>query len=285
MENSADDRPYRHYTLKHRTVAWISQRLFYNLTYTVRHGLLKGMKRKGGLGWLPQFLAGGAESREQAFCVQLGLRNLVVYDVGAFEGLRTLLFSRQARTVVSYEPNTGNHARLIENLRLNRVQNVMVRKFGAGSETRIATMVSSLLMGGGATVETSAVEALRNSNVPVVSEQISIVRIDDDIRDASLPVPDFIKIDIEGQELAALMGARDTIANHRPSLFLEMHGETMNLKRSKAAEIVAFLEKLGYTDIRHVETGTQIGIHNSDVAAQGHLYCVPKTATNTHAGL
>jgi hypothetical protein len=22
-------------------------------TYTVRHGLLKGMKRKGGLGWVP----------------------------------------------------------------------------------------------------------------------------------------------------------------------------------------------------------------------------------------
>ena len=48
-----EDLPFRHYTLKHRLIAWISMHLFDNLTYTVRHGLLKGMKRKGGLGWVP----------------------------------------------------------------------------------------------------------------------------------------------------------------------------------------------------------------------------------------
>ena len=47
-----EDLPFRHYTLKHRVIAWISMHLFDTATYTVRHGLLKGMKRKGGLGWV-----------------------------------------------------------------------------------------------------------------------------------------------------------------------------------------------------------------------------------------
>jgi len=60
---SPDDQPFRHYTTKHRMVAWISQKLFGNITYTVRHGLIKGMKRKGGLGWLPELFRDLQERR------------------------------------------------------------------------------------------------------------------------------------------------------------------------------------------------------------------------------
>jgi len=281
MTSAADDQPFRHYTTRHRIVSWISQHLFDNLTYTVRHGLLKGMKRRGGLGWLPQFIAGSEGSPEQVFWSDFDFKNLVVYDVGAFHGLLTLFFARQARTVVSYEPNDRNHARLTENLRLNRVENVIVRKLGVGSETATATMVAMPLMTGGATIESATVESLRASNLRLVCEEISIVRLDDDIRDASLPAPNFIKFDIEGQELAGLMGARDTILAHHPRLFLEMHGETMNLKRKKVRDIVAYLNELGYRDIRHVETGTQVTTDTSNVAAEGHLYCVAPPCTSS----
>ncbi|MGQ0539513.1 MAG: hypothetical protein ACT4R6_11230, partial [Gemmatimonadaceae bacterium] len=46
-----------HFTLKHRAVAAVS-RLFDGMTYTARHGLISGMRRKGGLGWLPAWLPG-----------------------------------------------------------------------------------------------------------------------------------------------------------------------------------------------------------------------------------
>ncbi len=284
MPTAADDQPFRHYTTTHRIVSWISQHLFDNLTYTVRHGLLKGMKRRGGLGWLPQFLARGEGSPEQVFWSNFDCKNLVVYDVGAFHGLLTLLFARQARAVISYEPNNRNHARLTENLRLNGVENVIVRKLGVGSESSTATMVAMPLMSGGATIESASVEGLRASNLRLVSEEISIVRLDDDIRDASLPAPDFIKFDIEGQELAGLTGARETIMRHRPRLFLEMHGETMNLKRRKVRDIVAYLDELGYSDIRHVETGAQVTTGTSDVAAEGHLYCVARPRNSPAPG-
>jgi FkbM family methyltransferase len=275
---TADDQPFRHYTTRHLITAWVSQRLFDNLTYTVRHGLLKDMKRRGGLGWLPESVARKSESSEQAFWRNLNLKGMVVYDVGAFEGLLTLYFARQARTVVSYEPNTRNHSRLVENLRLNGTQNVLVRKVGVASEAHMATMVTDPLMAGGASVETNTVKALRSSNQPVVSENIAMVRLDDDIGDQRLPAPDFIKIDIEGEELAALKGARATIVAHRPQLFLEMHGETMNLKRKKVKEIVAYLDELGYRNIQHLETGSAIGRDNAETAVEGHLYCLARPA-------
>ena len=174
--------------------------------------------------------------------------------------------------MVSYEPNGMNRARLTENLRLNRVDNVIVRNLGVGPETGTATMVASPLMSGGATIESSAVEGLRSSNLPVVSSRfpscgwMTIYAIRPCLRRISSRSI--------SKELAALIGARETIGARRPRLFLEMHGETMNLKRKKVREIVAYIEELGYRDIRHVETGTRIAAGNSEVASEGHLYCV-----------
>ena len=51
------EQSFHHYSLKHRAIAWISQNLFRANVYTVGHGLNKGLKRKGGLGFLPEFLA------------------------------------------------------------------------------------------------------------------------------------------------------------------------------------------------------------------------------------
>jgi hypothetical protein len=48
-------------------IAWISENTCGHLTYKQRHGLIKGMIRRGGLGWLPQFLNGPAVTAEHPF--------------------------------------------------------------------------------------------------------------------------------------------------------------------------------------------------------------------------
>jgi FkbM family methyltransferase len=268
-----EDLPFRHYTLKHRLVAWISTHLFDTAVYTVRHGLLKGMKRKGGLGWVPAPFSPGVMTAEQQFWRGLNLRGMTVYDVGAFHGLLTLFFASQAKTVVCFEPNTQNHKRLTENLILNGIQNVEVRKVGVGSKHETRGMVASALMPGGASVERKTVEELLRARVKTVVEEISMVTLDEVIPQAGLPAPDFIKVDIEGWEIEALRGARNTLESHKPTLFLEMHGETLREKKRKVAEIVAFLWEINYRRIRHIETGTTIRPENTAVAMEGHLYC------------
>jgi FkbM family methyltransferase len=48
--------------------------------------------------------------------------------------------------------------------------------------------------------------------------EVKTISIDDAVRDRNLPRVDFIKMDIEGAELAALKGAMNTLARFRPSL-------------------------------------------------------------------
>jgi FkbM family methyltransferase len=273
MLDNQNDQPFRHYKTKHKVVAWISQNLFGGVTYKVRNGLIKGMRRRGGLAWMPESLVGSVRTPEERFWANQHLEGLVIYDVGAFHGLLTLFFARKGKFVVSYEPNSRNCMRLNENLRLNRLENVLVRHVGVGSKAGVATMVASSIMLGGASVDCDVVAALLNSNLPVLSEQIRVTTLDDDIREMSLPVPDLIKVDVEGEELAVLIGAQDTLISSHPRLFLEMHGETMRLKLKKVAAIVAYLNELGYSDIRHVESGARIDARNSSAAAEGHLHC------------
>jgi hypothetical protein len=128
-------------------------------------------------------------------------------------------------------------------------------------------------MPGGATVDEKAVAELLRAGMRTNVEEISIVTLDDEIPQAGLPPPDFIKIDIEGWEIEALRGARNTLERYKPAMFLEMHGETMREKKRKVGEIVAFLWETGYQRIRHIETGTNITPENALVAIRGHLYC------------
>jgi FkbM family methyltransferase len=268
-----EDLPFRHYTLKHRLIAWISTHLFDAATYKVRHGLLEGMQRKGGLGWIPGMFSPGIITAEERFWRGLTLGGMTVYDVGAFQGLLTLFFASRAKEVVCFEPNTQNHRRLMENLTLNGIKNVQVRKVGVGARRETRTMVGCPLMPGGASVDGETVAQLSRTGVGTVVQEISIIPLDEEIPQAGLPSPDFIKIDIEGWEIEALRGARNTLESHKPALFLEMHGETIREKRRKVVEIVAFLREMNYRRIHHIETGAIITPENASVAMEGHLYC------------
>jgi FkbM family methyltransferase len=218
-------------------------------------------------------LAPGFMTAELQFWRDLNLSGMTVYDVGAFHGLLTLFFASRAKKVVCFEPNTQTHKRLTENLSLNRVNNVDIRKVGVGSRRETLRMVGTPLMPGGSSVDQIRVEQLLRAGVKTVVEEVSIVPLDEEIPQAGLPAPDFIKIDIEGWEIEALRGACNTLTLHKPALFLEMHGETVLEKKRKVAEIVAFLWEINYWSIRHIETGASITPENTSVAMEGHLYC------------
>jgi FkbM family methyltransferase len=230
------------------------------------------MKRKGGLGWVPAAFSPGLVTAEHEFWSGLNLSGMTVYDIGAFHGLLTLFFASKASRVLCFEPNTRNHRRLMENLALNGIQNVEVRKVGVGSRRETLKMVGTPLMPGGSSVDGRTAEELSRAGEKTVVEEISVVTLDEEIRQAGLPAPDFIKIDIEGWEIEALRGARGTLQSCKPAVFLEMHGETAGEKKRKAAEIVAFLWELGYRNIQHIETRARITPENSSLAMEGHLY-------------
>lgn len=270
---NAENQHFQHYTLRHHLVSWVSRRIFENFTYTVRHGLLTGLKRRGGLGWVPQVFSGSIETPEIAFWRKLPLAGLTVYDVGSFEGMLALFFASRAKQVICYEPNSKNRQRLTGNLALNGFRNVVVRKFGVGETPQQIQLVWNPAMPGGASAETATAVHLQETVPGAQVETIPIVTLDQDTEENSLPAPDLIKIDIEGWELQALRGATRLLQRFRPALYLEMHGETMAEKKRKVADIVGFLEGIGYRTIEHIETGQLVTAANSQIAVEGHLFC------------
>lgn len=269
----AEDEHFQHYTLTHHVVSWVSRNLFEHYTYTVRHGLLAGLKRKGGLGWVPEAFAKSLETEEIDFWRKLPLAGITVYDVGAFEGLLALFFASRAKQVICYEPNSRNRSRLLENIKLNGFENVVVRPTGVGESAQQIQLIWNPAMPGGASAETATVEHLRESVPGAQVESIPVTTLDKDFEEYGLPRPDLIKIDIEGWELQALKGASNLLKRFGPALYLEMHGETMAGKKRKVEDIVGYLEDTGYAVIEHVETGQRVTTANCHLAVEGHLYC------------
>jgi len=245
------------YSLAHLVVSWVSQNVFDQFTYTVRNGLNKGLRRRGGLGWIPR----ERDTPESLFWKALLLEGKVVYDIGAFHGLLTMYFARHATQVVAWEPNSKNRRRLEENLRLNSFSNVIVRPYGLSSEPAVASMTFDSLVPGTASLD---------ANIATGSQQETVeLRTLD--QEQGLNAPDLIKVDVEGFELEVLKGAGRALGS-RPDLFLEMHGSDADDKRRRVQAIVDHIWPLGYTNIVHVETRTAITPQNAAIAAQGHLY-------------
>jgi FkbM family methyltransferase len=264
----ATDSSFRsiHFTWKHRLIAAVSRR--FNFTYKIRHGLASGMRRKGGLGFVPW---GGGETEETQFLRKLDLNGLVVYDIGAFEGILTMFFSRSAKRVIAYEPNPSTRARLLTNLKLNSLANVTVREVGLSESAKVSTLVYDPLMPGAASSAELVSKQIREHAPEMLEVSIPVVRLDDDIRDQKLPAPQVMKIDVEGMELSVLRGAEATLKEHRPSLFIEMHGAEDQDKRQNALDVVTLLWNFGYHNILHVETGERLTPANTE--RPSHLYC------------
>jgi FkbM family methyltransferase len=252
------------FPIKNKVVSWVSQHLFDNITYTVRNGLNRGLRRRGGLGWIPVEQV----NHEIAFWKSLDLKDKVVYDIGAFHGLLTLYFARNAKFVAAWEPNGRNRARLQQNLEANSFSNVIVRPYGLSSKTMSAEMSFDPLTPGMASLDSGL--AIGGQH-----ETIELRTLDDE---QGLPAPDLVKIDVEGFELEVLKGGVRTLARH-PDLFLEMHGSDPADKQRRVVAIAELLWASGYRNILHVESGNKITPDNAAIAAQGHLYARSEAAT------
>ena len=270
-----------HFGWKHLVVSFISQNVFGNVTYTIRHGLASGMRRKGGLGFLP---IGSAETQETRFLRDLPLEGKVVYDVGAFEGVLTMFFARKARQVISYEPNPRNHSRCLENIRLNRLSNVQLMNRGVSDRPGTIELTYDPLTPGAGSGEAAIAGQIGSSVKRARLISIAVLPLDDDIAQSNLTPPDFVKIDIEGMELPALRGMQRTLQSRRPDLFIELHGATASEKRANALDVLRFLESFDYrmTDVEHSRSVTSKTLGDS---LPHHLFCTSAAGTSPQIGV
>jgi FkbM family methyltransferase len=148
-----------------------------------------------------------------------------VLDVGASVGEFTLPLAKivgEKGRVLAFEPGESTSTRLLGNIKLNGLNNVQVFTKALGDQDTSATLFS------GGFKCPSIVPPEGDSDYRTVSESIEIVRGDTFLADEDLPVPQAIKIDVEGFEFAVLQGLSGTLANSRCRLVcLEIHPQLL----------------------------------------------------------
>ena len=147
----------------------------------------------------------------------------VVYDVGANVGYVSLLLSRAAGVsgqVFAFEPLPANLERLAANLRLNPWAHVTC--VAAAAVDRPGP-VRFLAHASGAMGKAAGSAGRTDQSYPLEIE-VEGLTLDDFAYASGKPVPQAIKMDIEGGEVLALQGMRRLLAEARPLLLIELHG-------------------------------------------------------------
>lgn len=163
-------------------------------------------------------------------------------DGGAAFGWYTVLCSRlvgPGGAVIAFEPNPTAYALLQRTVRLNEAGNIEMRLVALGRRSdraRIVMPPSSPTLGH-ATVRLAPPALAEEDPAPV-----EVVSVDTAVKG---PVG-FMKLDLEGSELAALEGAQAVLRDDQPWLLVEMAVATSQPFGHHPNDILALLVAHGY---------------------------------------
>lgn len=217
---------------------------FYRLSFVhylisrfLSHGAPKGVsvvKVVGGLleGWLlavdlkceKYYWLGTHEPDLQKVVSEFVRPQMVIYDIGANIGFFTLIFARlvgSSGKVFAFEPFPSALKRLRQQVELNHQQQVITVVPVAISdrdETEIFQIHNIMAMG-------KLVGSIGRDTVYKGVMEVQSLTLDSYIYRDGNPVPDVIKIDIEGGEVKALPGMERVLAEEKPTMLLEIHGQ------------------------------------------------------------
>ena len=188
-----------------------------------------------------------------------------VFDVGANVGNLSLVFLRwfPAATVHGFEPATEMFAQMnarIESAgfkdRFRGHQIGFYDKQTQGDLHLASHHGANSLMGIG--------EAFRAANPHIGSsatEAISLVRLDDFVRDNAVKHIDLVKIDVEGVENEVLLGGRDTFRNMVDTVILEISFVRHERAEGSHVQLFRTMHELGFApscmfDVEQAGPGT-----------------------------
>lgn len=165
---------------------------------------------------------------------------MVVFDIGANIGETTMAFSAIAQEVHSFEPDPQTFVRLQKHIEQNHIKNVRLHNYALGAKKSTAAMLRNTSnSGGNRIVQTTESE---NSIVVNVADEL--------LGSGELPIPDFMKIDVEGFEAEVLQGCSELLNTRRPVIFAEMNNSLLHHNGSSVNMILEFLLKHKYKSVR-----------------------------------
>jgi FkbM family methyltransferase len=216
-------------------------------------------------------------------CSQLSVGQ-VAADIGCHKGAYTYWMRRRvgpSGAVYSFEPQPQQVDYLREAFAVMGYDNVAVIPMGVSNtcgelplhvphgvgETHAASLETWSTNQGAGNYEKSSLLAPRSTLLTV-----PVITLDKFFADHR--APNFLKIDVEGHELAVLEGARRTLESCRPAILIEC--ESRHRADSSVQPIFDLLQSHGYTGT-FFQNGRRRPLHEFDPAE--HQCIVPGTTT------
>lgn len=157
---------------------------------------------------------GTYEQENQTHLARLLKPGDTLFDIGSHAGYFTLLGAKLVGAqgqVVAFEPLPRNLDYLRQHLTLNQITTVQVMAMALSDHEGTAQFINNQ------TGYQGGLSDRGNLEVPLHS-------LDHLIAAGEIPIPQVIKMDVEGHEKFVLLGAERLFTSHHPILFLSIHG-------------------------------------------------------------
>jgi FkbM family methyltransferase len=187
----------------------------------------------------------------------------VFYDIGANIGMFSLtvakIYNGQIKAY-AFEPSFSTFGSLIRNVIGNRFEKIVIPFcIALGSKQGVRSFNYTDITSGASvhTLDTVVNQTGMEFN-PVFSQQVISYALDDLVRNFGFPIPNHIKIDVDGGEREVVDGMQSVLGNPQvKSILIELTENNEN--DEQVQHIVRVLEKTGFKrtlDIAHSELTT-----------------------------
>lgn len=186
----------------------------------------------------------GYEIRETKWLLHTLQSANCFYDIGANIGYYSIQAAKlfPALKVIAFEPSPINCNRLMANVQLNgALPNLQIQQLAVGHTHAVMTLHQTIDENNGMTSLAEVDAALLKS-----SFQVEVTPLDSWLAATDAPIPDLIKMDIEGAEWLALQGMEKLIDSHHPTLLIELDDRHLQKLDGDAITIVEWLTQKGY---------------------------------------
>jgi FkbM family methyltransferase len=202
------------------------------------------------------------------------------FDVGANVGVWTVLMSKAnpLARVHSFEPNPATWSLLEKNVSWNKCLNVSVNRAAVSDTTQqrdFQVPVKASIFGRVAPAQKGIDEEGRFSNPNVFL--VPAVRLCEYCAAHVVEEIDFLKIDVEGHELAALKGLNHLFTQRRvKAIYIETIKENHDRMGTRFSELLEFINDCGYDFYTLSNSGDPAAaVAIGQIEAGNHL-CLPR---------
>ena len=192
------------------------------------------------------FLSSTYEPNTACVLRRLLRRGDTFLDVGANAGVVSVMAARWVGTegrVYSFEPSRREYERLVDNLTLNGLLNVVPVRAAVSRGAGAAVL---RVAGDGHGGLNTLGEGFAYDGVEVMAlEEVETVGLDSFVEQEVGRVS-VVKVDVEGAEGEVLAGSQRLLTEHRPALVLEINQRALAANKWTVAEVEGVLRRVSY---------------------------------------